>query len=172
MPEAVTITSGLQVRTARPEDAAQIAAIWNHEVLETDHTTDTEPRDGAGQCAWLRARDDDHPVIVVAAGTEILAYGALSPWRPKPAFRRTVEDSVYVKAGHRARGLGATILGRLLELARERGHHSVFARVTAPNTASLGLHERFGFQRIGVERETALKRACWLDVVVLQRMVE
>jgi phosphinothricin acetyltransferase len=171
MPEGATITSDLAVRMARREDAAQIAAIWNVEVLETDHTTDTEPRDVAAQRAWLRARDDDYPVIVAAAAAEILAYGALSAWRPKPAFRRTVEDSVYVKAGHRGRGLGAMMLGRLLELARDRGHHSVFARVTAPNTASLRLHERFGFAPIGVERETALKHGRWLDVVVLQRML-
>jgi phosphinothricin acetyltransferase len=171
MPEAVTITSGVAVRMARLQDSAQIAAIWNLEVEETDHTTDTEPRDVAAQRAWLRARPDDHPVIVAEAAGEILAYGALSAWRPKPAFRWTVEDSVYVKAGHRGRGLGATILDRLLQLARERGHHSVFARVTAPNTASLRLHERFGFVRVGVERETARKHGRWLDVVVLQRIV-
>lgn len=171
MPEATTVTSGIAVRMARLQDAAQIATIWNLEVLETVHTTDTEPRDIAAQRTWLRARDDDHPVLVAATGAEIVAYGALSAWRPKPAFRRTVEDSVYVKSGHRGRGLGGMILGRLLELARERDHHTVLARVTAPNAASLRLHERFGFERVGVERETALKHGRWLDVVVLQRML-
>lgn len=170
MPEAVT-AAALLVRPARVDDAAQIAAIWDREVLETDHTTDTEPRTLTDQRAWLCARDADHPVIVAARGGEIVAYGALSTYRPKPAFRRTVEDSVYVKAGHRGQGLGAMILGRLLELAHERDHHAILARITGANAASLALHERHGFVRIGVERETAFKHGRWLDVVVLQHLL-
>jgi phosphinothricin acetyltransferase len=162
----------MTLRRARAEDAAQIAAIWNHEVLETDHTTDTEPRDLAAQRAWLAAHGDDHPVIVAAAASEILAYGALSPYRPKPAFRQTVEDSVYVKTDRRGGGLGSAILVRLLQLARDRGHHAVLARVTGVNAASLALHERHGFVRVGVERETAFKQGRWLDVVVLERILD
>jgi phosphinothricin acetyltransferase len=172
MPEAVTAASALQVRAALVDDAVQIAAIWNREVLETDHTTDTEPRTVAEQRAWLRARDAAHPVIVAVAESEILAYGALSIYRPKPAFHRTVEDSVYVKAGYRGRGLGATILRHLLELAHERDHHAIMARVTGANAASLALHERHGFVRVGVERATAFKHGRWLDVVVLQRLLD
>ena len=171
MPDA-GVVHAVTLRRAEAHDAEQIARIWNHEVLETDHTTDTEPRDPAAQRAWLLSHDDDHPVIVAASGPEILAYAALSPYRSKPAFRRTVEDSVYVKAGHRGRGLGSAVLGRLLELARARGHHAVIARVTGVNTASLALHERHGFERVGVERETVLKHGKWLDVVVLERLLD
>jgi phosphinothricin acetyltransferase len=172
MPEAATAASALQVRAARIDDAPHIAVIWNQEVLETDHTTDTEPRTVAEQRAWLHARAADHPVIVAVTESEILAFGALSVYRPKPSFRRTVEDSVYVKAGHRRQGLGAAILRRLLELAHERNHHAIMARVTAGNAASLALHERHGFVRIGVERATAFKHGHWLDVVLLQRLLD
>jgi phosphinothricin acetyltransferase len=167
----VAPASAAVIRRARPGDAEQIAAIWNHEVLETDHTTDTEPRDLAAQRAWLAAHGDEHPVVVAADGDEVLAYGALSIYRPKPAFRRTAEDSVYVKAGHRGRGLGAAVLARLLELARERGHRAVIARITAANTASLNLHARQGFERVGLERETAFKHGRWLDVVVMEKLL-
>ena len=174
MPEAATasVARTVTLRRAETRDAEQIARIWNHEVLETDHTTDTEPRDPTGQRDWLLAHDDDHPVIVAASGSEILAYAALSPYRPKPAFRRTVEDSVYVKAGHRGRGLGSAVLGRLLDLARASGHHAVIARVTGVNTASLALHRRHGFERAGLERETALKHGKWLDVVVMEKLLD
>lgn len=178
MPDAATEPAhaaagpAVTIRPAELHDGEQIAAIWNREVLETDHTTDTEPRDLAAQRAWMLAHDDDHPVIVAANDYEILAYGALSTYRAKPAFRRTVEDSVYVKAGQRGRGLGSAILGRLLDLARARGHHAVLARVTGVNAASLALHERHGFERVGIERESALKHGAWLDVIVLETIVD
>jgi L-amino acid N-acyltransferase YncA len=161
----------LTLRAARVDDAEQIAAIWNREVLETDHTTDTEPRDPLAQRTWLAARGGDHPVVVAVVGDEVVGYGALSAYRPKPAFRRTVEDSVYVKVGHRGRGVGAGLLERLLALARAQGHHAVIARVTAGNTPSIALHERYGFVRIGVERQTASKGGRWLDVVVLEQLL-
>lgn len=159
------------IRRAAAGDAEPIAAIWNREVLETDHTTDTEPRDPKAQRAWLAAHGDDHPVVVAVDGEEVVAYGALSVYRPKPAFRRTVEDSVYVKAEHRGRGLGGTVLTRLLDLARERGHRVVIARITATNAASLALHARHGFERIGIERQTAFKQARWLDIAVMETLL-
>jgi phosphinothricin acetyltransferase len=168
---AGTLTAGpgqVVLRRAEARDAEPIAAIWNREVLDTDHTTDTEPRSPAAQRAWLRAHGDDHPVIVAARADEVLAYGALSPYRSKPAFRRTVEDSVYVREDQRGRGVGSAVLGRLLDVARARGHHAVLARVTSVNTASLALHERHGFERVGRERETALKHGQWLDVILLE----
>jgi len=70
-----------------------------------------------------------------------------------------------------ARGWAGRILDRLLLLAREHGHHSVIARVTAANEASLALHERRGFVRVGHERQVALKHGMWLDVVTLQRIL-
>jgi phosphinothricin acetyltransferase len=159
------------VRLARAADNAQIAAIWNREALATAATTDTEPRTPRAQRAWLRAHDAVYPVVVAAEGTEVLAFGALAPYRPKPSYRRTVEDSVYVKDGYRGKGVGSLVLDRLVTLARARGHHSMIARITAVNEASLRLHERLGFLRAGVEREAAYKLGRWLDVVTFQLML-
>jgi phosphinothricin acetyltransferase len=159
------------IRPATPADNAAIAAIWNREVLHTTATTDTEPRAPAAQRAWLAARGPRHPVIVAAEGDEVAGFGALSPYRSKPSYARTVENSVYVKDGWRGKGLGAALLDRLLALARAHGHHAVIARITAGNEASLALHERLGFVRVGLEREVACKHGMWLDVVTLQRIL-
>jgi phosphinothricin acetyltransferase len=159
------------LRPARPRDNAQIAAIWNHEAITTAATTETEPRTPAAQRAWLARHTAHHPVVVVVDGDEVLAFGALSPYRLKPAYRRTVEDSVYVKAGYRGKGLGGLVLGRLVALAAERGHHSIVARITSANVPSLRLHERHGFLPAGVEREIAHKLGAWLDVVTMQRLL-
>ncbi len=159
------------IRPAAPSDSAAIAAIWNHEVRETSATTDTEPRSVEAQQAWLAAHGPDHPVIVAVEDGEVVAFGALSPYRPKPSYARTVENSVYVKEGWRGKGLGGLVLDALLALARARGHRSVIARITGGNDASLALHEQRGFVRTGCERGVACKHGIWLDVVTLQRIL-
>ncbi len=159
------------IRPAAPSDNAAIAAIWNREVLQTAATSDTEPRDPEAQRAWLARHGPRHPVIVAVDGDEVVAFGALSLYRPKPAYAWTAENSVYVKDGWRGKGLGGRVLDRLLLLAQEHGHHSVIARVTAANEASLTLHERRGFVRVGHEYQVALKHGMWLDVVTLQRIL-
>jgi phosphinothricin acetyltransferase len=159
------------IRAATPRDNAAIAAIWNRAVLETTATTDTEPRRAATQRAWLARHTDDYPAIVALDGDEVVAFGALAPYRPKPSYAHTVENSVYVREGWRGKGLGGLVLDRLLALARARGHRSVIARITGGNEASLILHERHGFVRVGREREVAFKHGMWLDVVTLQRIL-
>jgi phosphinothricin acetyltransferase len=159
------------IRRARDDDNASIAAIWNREVVGTIATTDTEPRAAADQAAWLTAHTDEYPVVVAVDGDNVIGFGSLSPYRAKPSYRFTVEDSVYVKHGHRADGLGSGILAALLAHARGRGHHSVIARVTCENTPSLRLHRRHGFEDAGYERQVAFKLGRWLDVVTLQRLL-
>src|SRR5262245_38269587 len=90
------VEAALSVRLAVAADAERLAAIWNHEVLGATTTTDTEPRDAAAQRAWLAAHSPRYPVVVAVAAEEVAGYAALTPYRDKPAFRHTVEDSVYV----------------------------------------------------------------------------
>jgi len=159
------------IRPATPSDNDAIAAIWNREVVQTATTTDTEPRGPEAQRAWLAAHGPGHPVIVAVEDHEVVAFGALSPYRPKPSYARTVEDSVYVKDGWRGKGLGGVVLDHLLALAQAHGHRSVIARITGINEASLILHERHGFVRVGREQQVALKLGIWLDVLTLQRVL-
>src|SRR5262249_37378446 len=172
--------SRVALRAAREADLPQIAAIWNHEVLSTDSTTDTEPRDPAAQREWFAWHTARYPVVVATlapdgperAGEGVVAYGSLSPYRPKPAFVRTVEDSVYVALEHRGAGLGGQILAELIHRAQALEHHSIVARITARNAASLRLHARHGFRPIGVERESAFKLGRWHDVAIMQRRLD
>jgi L-amino acid N-acyltransferase YncA len=159
------------IRLAREADNAQIAAIWNLEAIGTTATTDTEPRDAEAQAAWLGAHDAAYPALVAVVDDEVVAFGGLAPYRPKPSYARTVEDSVYVKDGWRGKGLGGLILDALIERARCCGHHAMIARIIAENEASRGLHGRRGFVQVGHEREVAFKLGRWLDVLTLQRML-
>jgi L-amino acid N-acyltransferase len=162
----------LALRRARASDDPQIAAIWNDAIGSGSLTTDTEPRTPKSQRAWRERHGDDHPLIVAADGDEVLAYGSLSPYRDKPAFRVTVEDSVYVRADRRRAGFGSRLLAELLRLARARAHHAVMARIVADNETSRRLHERLGFALVGVEQQTAFKQGRWLDIAIMQRLLD
>ena len=159
----------LVLRPAVEADAARLAEIWNREVLETLATTDTEPRTADVLRAWLTGRTALYPVVVAEAEREIAGFAALTPYRAKPAFHQTVEDSVYVDRAWRARGVGRRLLTHLLEQGATAGHRSVLARITAVNRASRRLHESQGFRLIGTEEEVACKFGQWLDVALYQR---
>ena len=110
MPSDLLVGRAVTVRDAAEADLDAITAIWNHEVLWTDATTDTEPRNARTQREWFERHPASYPIVVAARGDQVLAFGALSPYRPKPAFAWTVEDSVYVERSHRGAGLGSLIL--------------------------------------------------------------
>jgi phosphinothricin acetyltransferase len=165
------VTTAPAVRRAALADAARIAGIWNHEIRATLATTDTEPRTVASLRAWLAAHSAAYPVVVATLDDEIAGFAALAPYRPKPAFRHTVEDSVYVDRAWRGRGVGRLLLEHLVDSARAAGHRSVLARITVENVASRRLHEALGFRLVGVEEEVAVKLGRWVDVALYQRRV-
>jgi L-amino acid N-acyltransferase YncA len=157
------------VRLARPGDAEEIRAIYNPAVLMTTVTFDIVPRSLEDQLAWLAAHDGAHPAIVaVDDDGSISGFGSLSPWRSRPAYSTSVEDSVYVREDRQGAGLGRLLLGDLVERAASYGFHAVFARIVDGHAASIALHERCGFERVGVEREVGRKLGRWLDVVVME----
>src|SRR5262249_8122132 len=125
----------VEIRDAREADLAQIAATWDQEVIGTDATTDTEPRADTAQREWLARHSDIYPVIVAVTSHDVVAYGSLTPYQPKPAFARTVEDSVYVRQDSRGAGLGAMILAELVRRAPGRGPPLLLARLPPKNTA-------------------------------------
>jgi phosphinothricin acetyltransferase len=162
------------VRRAREADAGRIAAIWNAEVRTALTITHTEPRSPEAVRAWLAGQDEAHPVIVAvseADASDVLGYGALSPYRPGAAFRGAVEDSVYVRRDARGHHVGSLLLAHLLDRARRAGHRTVLARIVSDNVASIRLHEGQGFERAGLERRTAVKFGRDLDVALLQRLL-
>jgi phosphinothricin acetyltransferase len=163
------VTTPFVLRPAVDADAARLAEIWNREVLETLATTDTQPRTAGVLRAWLTERSARYPVVVAATPREVAGFAALTPYRAKPAFHHTVEDSIYVDRAWRARGVGRRLLTHLLELGTTAGHRSVLARITAVNRASRRLHESLGFRLVGIEEEVACKFGQWLDVALYQR---
>lgn len=159
------------VRLAQAADVEAIRAIYNVEVLESTVTFDLVPRSHADQREWLAAHAGAHPAVVAVDGEAILGFGSLSPYKDRPAYSTTVEDSVYVHRDHRGQGVGKAILGELLHLATAHGFHAMIARIVGDHEASIALHRGCGFELVGTEKEVGRKFGRWLDVVELQRLL-
>ncbi len=158
----------IAIRPAREEDLPRIRAIYNHEVLASTATYDTQPRSAAEQRAWFRHHDGAHPVFVAERGDAVLGWASLSPWSDRPAYGRTVEVSVYVAEESRRLGIGRMLLQALVDSASSLGHHALLARISSDNTASVILHERLGFFVAGTLKEVGVKFGRVLDVVVME----
>jgi len=167
----VPVPSPLLVRLADADDADAIRTIYNREVTGSTVTFDLRPRSPAEQLEWLEAHAGAHPAVVATAGPTVVGFGSLSPYRNRPAYATTVEDSVYVDAGSRGQGAGRLILAELVRLAELHGFHAVIGRIVGGHEASIALHHACGFELVGVEREVGRKFGRWLDVVVVQRLL-
>jgi len=161
----------LAVRLARPADAEAIRSIYNLEVTESTVTFDLVPRTPTDQQVWLADHDGVHPAVVAERNGEVVAFGSLGPYRSRPAYATTVEDSVYVRRDSRGAGCGRAIVGELVRLGTVHGFHSVMARIVGGHQASIGLHQACGFELVGIEREVGRKFGRWLDVVLMQRLL-
>ena len=163
--------SAAAIRLATLADADAIRDIYNLEVSQSTVTFDLVPRSRAAQEAWLHEHAGAHPAIVAVEDNAVVGFGSLAPYRPRPAYATTVEDSVYVRRDRQGCGHGRALLTELIRLATVHGFHSVIGRIVDGHEASIALHRTCGFELVGVEREVARKLGRWLDVVVMQRLL-
>ena len=161
----------MRIRAATADDAEATAAIYNEEVTTSTVTFDLVTRSVQEQAEWLGARAGALEVVVADVDGEIAGFASLSPFRDRPAYRTTVEDSVYVHRDHRSAGVGRALLAEIVHVAEARGFHSVIGRIVGGHDASIRLHRAVGFEHVGVEREVGRKFGRWLDVVVMQKLL-
>ena len=172
----------VRIRLVHDADAPALMAIYNPEVVETTVTFDLVPRTLEDQRAWIALHRATHPCLVAVNeeddlgepgldGEPLLGFAVVSPFRDRPAYRTTVENSVYVHRGARGRGVGEALLRALIATSQESGFHSLIARIVGENDGSIRLHEKCGFTLVGTEIEVGRKHGRWLDVVEYQYVV-
>jgi len=161
------------IRAAKLADAEGIRQIINYEILNGTSIFELEPRTLAAQRTWLQDRSGVHAVLVATPEDDdaVLGFSSLSPFHTRPAYNTTVENSVYVHQDHRGKGIGRALLVEIIELAQSHGFHTVIARISGKNEASVAAHQSVGFEVAGVEREVGRKFGRWLDVTVMQLML-
>ena len=159
------------IRLAAPADLGAINAIYNHCVIHSTCTYQTEPSTAAERAQWFALHGANHPVTVLECDGMIAGWGSLSKFHPRAAYGRTVENSVYVRDDCRRRGYGSLLLGDLIQRAQTLGHHSIVALISADQTGSVELHRRFRFVEAALLKEVGFKFERWLDVIYMQLML-
>jgi phosphinothricin acetyltransferase len=163
----------IRVRPAQREDCSGILGIYNDAVLTTTATYDYEPRSLAHRQAWF----DDHQKIgfpiFVALGSDgrIVGWSALNRYHDRMGYRFTAENSIYIAADFRGQGIGRRLLEPLIESAKKIGVHAIIAAIDGANEASLRLHARYGFEKVGHFKRVGYKFDRWLDVVYLELLL-
>ena len=161
------------LRPATPDDADSIARIYNDAVISSTASFDVAPQPIGTRRVWLTDRDARHPVIVAETDDgHVVAWASLSRWSERPAYDATVEMSIYVDDAARRQGLGRALMAKLLDVAPSLGVHSVISRIVVGNEGSIRLSEQYGFCEVGVMHECGRKFGRWLDVVILEKVLE
>ena len=159
------------LREARPGDGAALQRIYTHHVLHGFGSFEEFPPD-AQEMERRRAAVQEHglPYLVAEASGRVLGFAYAAQYRPRSAYRFTVEDSVYVAPDAMGRGIGRQLLGEVIALAEAAGMRQMIAVIgDSANAGSIRLHERLGFTRAGVFVAVGWKRERWLDSVLMQR---
>jgi L-amino acid N-acyltransferase len=161
------------IECTHAEHRTQILDILNDAIVHSTALYDYAPRTLASMDGWFAAKAaGDYPVIgAVGEQGQLLGFASYGPFRAWPAYKYSVEHSVYVHKDERRRGVGAALLERLTERAELQQYHVLVGGIDLENTASIRLHERFGFLHAGTIRQAGFKFGRWLDLALYQRIL-
>ena len=161
----------LRLRSCRGADLAAITAIYREAVLFGSASFEIEPPDEAEIARRHGALvGSGHPYLVADLDGELAGYAYAGPYRTRPAYRATVENSVYVDERFRRRGVARALLEAIIGAAAEGGFRQMIAVIgDSDNAASIRLHANLGFAPIGTLRAVGWKHGRWLDTVLMQR---
>ena len=164
--------AGLRIRPANQADVLDITRIYNEGIRDRLATLETEERTPEERLAWLEARGERHPVLVAEQEGAVVGWGSLNSFNPRPAYSHVADFSVYVGQEARGAGVGKALLAALITQARELGYHKLVLAAFPHNAAGMRLYNRFGFREVGVYREQGLLDGRWVDVIIMERLLE
>lgn len=159
------------IRDAVLEDVPEILAIYNEAIINSVATFHTEKQSLEDRQTWFRDHDENHPILSMIIDNKLAAWGSLSMWNPKPAYNGTVELTLYVQKDFRGQGLGDKMIDALIKKASELGLHTLISLITSSNEASLYLHKKWDFFKVGVLKESGFKFNSYHDVDIWQLLI-
>ncbi|MEO6784031.1 MAG: N-acetyltransferase family protein [Bradyrhizobium sp.] len=163
--------STLEIRPATAADLPAITEIYDHAVRHGTATFELTPPDLAEMTRRFgMLRDGGYPYLAAASDGRVIGYAYAGAYRPRPAYRFTVENSIYLQPAIHRRGIGMQLLQRLIAESEERGYRQMIAVIgDSANAGSIGVHTRCGFQMVGTHPSVGFKFGRWLDTVMMQR---
>lgn len=163
----------INIRPYKTEDTQSILAIINHNILHSTALYDYNIRTYEQQKNILEDKiSKNFPVIVAELDGNVVGFGMYSEFRFREAYKFTVEHSVYVDESFHGKGIGKLLLQELIALARKQNLHTMVAVIDSENQSSVEFHEKFGFETVGIIKESGYKFDRWLHSVFMQLILE
>ena len=160
------------IRPAAENDLPAILAIYNEVIVHTTAVYDYEPHTLEMRRAWFQAKKEQgFPVFVAEESGVVLGLSSIGPFRAWAAYKYSVENSIYVSAAARGKGVGKLLMPPIINTAKQMRMHTVIAGIDAGNEASIQLHRHFGFEEVAHLKEVGYKFDRWLDLKLLELIV-
>jgi L-amino acid N-acyltransferase YncA len=160
------------IRRATENDLAAMLDIYNDIILHTTAVYDYNPHTMEMRKQWWDTKQQQgFPVFVAEENGQLLGFSSIGPFRAWAAYQYSVENSIYVAAPARGKGIGKLLMPPLIEAAKQMGLHTIIAGIDATNESSLRLHRHFGFEEVAHFRQVGWKFDRWLDLKFLQLMI-
>jgi phosphinothricin acetyltransferase len=166
------MNKGIVIREASESDLTALLSIYNEIILKTTAVYDYEPHTTDMRKQWFETKKQQgFPVFVAEEEGKILGFSSIGPFRAWAAYKFSVENSVYVAAEARGKGIGKLLIPPLIGAAKKLGLHTIISGIDATNEASLRLHKSFGFEEVAHFKQVGWKFDRWLDLKFLQLIV-
>lgn len=157
------------IRQALESDLKDILDIYNDAVLNTTAVYTYKAQTYEERKLWFEMKQKDgYPVFVYEDNGTIAGFATYGPFRAWPAYKYTIEHSIYVKRENRSKGIGTALVNKLIDCANEKGYATMIAGIDASNETSITMHEKLGFTSSGIIRRAGYKFGKWLDLAFYQ----
>jgi phosphinothricin acetyltransferase len=162
----------IKIRSAVEKDLEAIIRIYNYAVINTTATFDTRPKTVRSQEKWFYKHSGKYPIIVVEDDGGVIGWASLSRWSDRCAYDNTAEISVYIEKDNQSIGIGNRLIAEIIKIARKNKLHVIIARIAGENEISIHLHKKYGFTYVGSLKEVGFKFNRYIDVHLMQLVLE
>jgi len=159
----------ISIRLAKEPDLEEILSIYNDVILTMTTVFEYKPHTLEMRRKWFESKQKDgYPVFVAEENGHVIGFSSYGQFRAWPAYKYSVENSIYISSEHRSKGIGKLLMPPLIESAMKNDFHVIVASIEASNNASIALHKSFGFEEVAHFKEVGYKFGRWLDLKFLQ----
>jgi len=160
----------VKIRKASLKDLKGITEIYNHAILNTVATFDTEIKTVKEQKRWFEEHGPKNPILVAEIDKEIVGFASLSKYSTRCAYSDTAEISLYVKEKYQGKNIGKQLMKEIIDAGEKAGLHAIISRIAQGNKISIHLHETVGFKHVGIYKEVGYKFGKRLDVYLMEKI--
>ncbi len=156
------------------DHASAILDIFNEAILNSTALYDYKPRPPSSMTTWFKEKEAaEYPVIgAINDDGTLLGFASYGVFRARPAYKYTIEHSLYVHKDHRKKGIASSLMAELINVARKQNYHVIVGGIDMANTASIALHDKFGFTHAGTIQQAGFKFGRWLDLGFYQLVLD